>query len=108
MSDPRRWPAGRSAGVREGDTVRIVVDRVNLTGTIDLVGHGGECCSVEEGAAVLASRPLHPDLAPDEVLSDDTRLWAALQNVSGGTWGGCVFDVDRIVKLLEAGERALS
>ena len=54
-----------------------------------------------EGAAVLAARPPHPDLAPDPDLPDDTRLWAALQQASGGTWGGCVYDVDRIVELLE-------
>jgi hypothetical protein len=40
-------------------------------------------------------------------LPDDTRLWAALQNASGGTWGGCVFDVDAIIELLEAGRQAL-
>jgi hypothetical protein len=33
-------------------------------------------------------------------------LWAALQRASGGTWGGCVYDVDRIVELLDAGMRA--
>ena len=48
-----------------------------------------------------------PDLAPDPALPDDTRLWAALQDVSGGTWGGSVFDVDAIVKVLAAGRRAL-
>ena len=25
-------------------------------------------------------------------LPADTRLWAVLQDASGGTWGGCVFD----------------
>ena len=44
----------------------------------------------------------------DEKLPDDTRLWAALQNASGGTWAGCVYDVDRIIELLEAGKRALA
>jgi hypothetical protein len=51
---------------------------------------------------------MRPDLAPDPQLPLDTRLWAALQNVSGGTWGGCVFDVDAIVKTLEAGKKALA
>jgi len=32
----------------------------------------------------------------------ETRLWAALQRLGGGTWGGCVFDVDKIVERLEA------
>jgi len=30
----------------------------------------------------------------------DTRLWAALQQAGGGTWGGCVYDVDAIVDRL--------
>src|SRR2546430_10335396 len=31
-------------------------------------------------------RSPRPDLAADPDLPDDTRLWAALQHVSGGTW----------------------
>ena len=49
---------------------------------------------------MLARRPLRPDLAPDPDLPEDTRLWAALQAVSGGTWGGCVYDVEAIVRAL--------
>ncbi len=45
---------------------------------------------------MLAARPLREDLAPDPQLPDATRLWAALQDASGGTWGGCVFDVEAI------------
>ena len=48
-------------------------------------------------ARCLAARPPRDDLAPDARLPDDTRLWAALQRASGGTWGGCVYDVERIV-----------
>ncbi len=55
---------------------------------------------------LAAARP-HPDLAPDPGLPADTRLWAALQQASGGTWGGCVYDVDAIIATLEAGRRAL-
>jgi len=40
------------------------------------------------------------DLAPDPLLPADTRLWAVLQNASGGTWGGCVFDVEAIAEKL--------
>ena len=57
---------------------------------------------------MLENRPPHPDLASDPRLPADTRLWAALQAISGGTWGGCVYDTDRILEVLEAGERALS
>jgi hypothetical protein len=44
-----------------------------------------------------------PDLAADPLLPDDTRLWAALQDASGGSWGGSVFDVDAILRVLAAG-----
>jgi putative YjhG/YagF family dehydratase len=104
---PEALAGGPIGRVREGDTIQIIIDRINLTGSIDLVGHAGRRYSSAEGATVLASRSPHPDLAPDPNLPDDTRLWAALQNASGGTWGGCVFDVDRIVELLEAGQQAL-
>jgi xylonate dehydratase len=46
-------------------------------------------------------------LHPDAKLPADTRLWAALQKASGGTWAGCVYDVEKIIRLLEAGERSL-
>jgi hypothetical protein len=56
--------------------------------------------SAEEGTRLLAGRTLPAGLAPDPDLPAETRLWAALQDVSGGTWGGCVFDVDTILKRL--------
>ena len=48
-------------------------------------------------------RSEHPGLAPHEHLPADSRLWAALQRASGGTWAGCVYDVDRIVAALDRG-----
>jgi hypothetical protein len=51
-------------------------------------------------------REYRPDLAADPSLPDDTRLWATLQNASGRAWRGSVYDVDRIIRLLEAGGRA--
>jgi hypothetical protein len=41
------------------------------------------------------------------LLPDDTRIWAALQDVSGGTWGGAVYDAEMILKVIEAGKNAL-
>jgi hypothetical protein len=38
---------------------------------------------------------------PHPKLPEDTRLWAALQQVGGGTWGGCVYDADLIVSRLK-------
>jgi putative YjhG/YagF family dehydratase len=98
---PEALAGGPLGKLRDGDLIEIVIDRTNLTGNLDLVGHDGCRYDSAEGAAILAARSPHPNLAPDPDLPDDTRLWAALQAASGGTWGGCVYDVDRIVTLLE-------
>jgi putative YjhG/YagF family dehydratase len=97
-------PVGR---VREGDWIEIVIDRATLDGMVNFVGARGDRLDVEAAARVLAERSAHPGLAPDAALPDDTRLWAALQDASGGTWGGAVFDVDAILRVLAAGRRAL-
>jgi hypothetical protein len=94
--------------VRDGDLIQIVIDTANLEGSLDLVGHDGQRYDAAKGAEILAQRTPNPMLAPDPRLPADTRLWAALQAVGGGTWGGCVYDVDRIIQLLAAGERALA
>jgi putative YjhG/YagF family dehydratase len=100
---PEALAGGPIGRVRDGDRIRIVVDRNRLEGTIDLVGEGARTFSPEEGARLLAARPPRPDLAADPKLPADTRLWAALQHVSGGTWGGCVYDADAIVSKLNHG-----
>ena len=100
---PEALAGGPIGRVRDGDTIRIEVDRVNLTGRVDLVGADGEALTEEAAALRLLDRTPHPDLAPDPGLPADTRLWAALQALGGGTWGGCVYDVDAIVAALEAG-----
>ncbi len=97
---PEALAGGPLGRVRDGDVIRLIVDRVNLAGRIDLVGVEGAVHGEGWGAATLAARPPHPDLRPDPGLPDDTRLWAALQQVCGGTWGGCVYDVDTIVARL--------
>jgi putative YjhG/YagF family dehydratase len=97
---PEALAGGPIGRLREGDVIQIAVDRRRLEGRIDLVGHGEATFGPDEGARVLAARPPRPDLAPDPELPDDTRLWAALQRVGGGTWGGCVYDVDAIERTL--------
>jgi len=84
------------------DIIEIIVDRNRLEGTVNLIGHGDTIFGAEEGTKVLSERPSRHHLTVDENLPDDTRLWAALQSVSGGTWGGCVHDVDAIVKALHS------
>ena len=100
---PEALAGGPIGKVLEGDLIEIVIDRVNLTGSVNLVGSGGAVFGAAEGTRVLAARPPRPDLAPDPALPDETRLWAALQNASGGTWGGCVFDTEAILRALGGG-----
>jgi putative YjhG/YagF family dehydratase len=97
---PEALAGGPFGKLRDGDVIQIIVDRINLVGTIDLIGDGERKFDSNEGAQILAERPPHPDLRPNPDLPDDTRLWAALQNISGGTWGGCVYDVDKILEKL--------
>jgi putative YjhG/YagF family dehydratase len=94
---PEALAGGPIGKVREGDRIAIAIDREGLTGEVNLVVDG----SAEAGARELALRSMPADLAADPALPPETRLWAALQDVSGGTWGGCVFDVDRIVDKLQ-------
>jgi putative YjhG/YagF family dehydratase len=105
---PEALAGGPVGKLREGDMIEIVVDRVNLHGSVNLVGEGGVVTGVEAGPAILAKRAPRADLAPDPHLPDDTRLWAALQDVSGGTWGGSVFDTEKILRVIEAGKKALA
>src|ERR1039457_337636 len=97
---PEALAGGPIGKVLDGDVIEIVVDRVNLEGSVNLVGHGADLFGAVEGERVLSARPSRPDLAPDPALPPETRLWAALQQVSGGTWGGCVYDTDAILKAL--------
>jgi putative YjhG/YagF family dehydratase len=94
---PEALAGGPIGKLRDGDVIDLVVDRVHLTASIDFVGEGGEVFDAAEGARRLASRLPRTDLAPEPSLPDDTRLWAALVQCSGGVWAGCVYDVDAIV-----------
>jgi putative YjhG/YagF family dehydratase len=100
---PEALAGGPIGKVVDGDVIRIVVDRNRLEGSVDLVGAAGRAVGPEEGDRLLAARAPRADLAPDPDLSADTRLWAALQQVGGGTWGGCVYDADAIVAALARG-----
>ncbi|MCR9120361.1 MAG: dihydroxy-acid dehydratase, partial [bacterium] len=97
-------PEARAGGpigtLRDGDRVEISIDRNRLEGSINLVGTADRPLTAAEAEEELATRPSWPDLQPDPNLPDDTRLWAALQAVGGGTWGGCVYDVDAIATAL--------
>jgi len=99
---PDAWSGGPIGRVRDGDQIDLRIDTRALTGEVNIAG-------LPE--AELAARGIHPALKPDPRVPADTRLWAALQAVSGGTWGGCVHDADRVAHLLGLGlaaERAAS
>lgn len=98
---PEALAGGPIGKVRDGDMIEVIVDRNTLTGSINLVGVGDSRLSPADADKLLAERTSHPDLRPDPRLPDDTRLWAALQKFGGGTWGGCVYDVDKIIAALE-------
>jgi putative YjhG/YagF family dehydratase len=103
---PEGLAGGPLGKLKDGDIVRIVIDRVRNEGSVDLVGEGERRFTPDDGAKVLSLRATRSDLAANANLPDDTRLWAALQQAGGGTWAGCVYDVDRIIELLEAGRQA--
>lgn len=105
---PEALAGGPIGKLRDGDWIEITIDRNQLIGTMNFIGTEKERISPEEGARVLAARPASPDLKPDPDLPDDSRLWALLQQVSGGTWGGCVYDVDAIERVIHAGLAALA
>jgi len=94
---PEAWAGGPIGRLRDGDRIRLRIDTRKLEGSVE---------AVSLSAAELAARPLHPGLQPNPHVPADTRLWAALQNASGGSWAGCVYDADRIAELLRLGQAA--
>jgi len=105
---PEGLAGGPIGKVLEGDVIQIRLDGRRIEGSVDLVGEGARRFSPQEGAQVLARRESRADLAPNPALPEDTRLWAALQAASGGTWAGCVYDAERITALLKPYKQPLS
>ena len=97
---PEGLAGGPIGKILDGDVIRIVIDRNRIEGSVDLVGEGEHRFSPEAGEKILARRSMRKDLAPNSALPDDTKLWAALQSASGGTWAGCVYDSERIMARL--------
>jgi xylonate dehydratase len=101
---PEGLAGGPIGKILDGDIIRIHIDLKRIEGTIDFVGEHGKKFTPEAGAEILSRRAMRKDLSPNPGLPDDTRLWAALQLASGGTWRGCVYDADRIIATLAAGK----
>lgn len=98
---PEALAGGPIGKLRDGDLIEIEIDTRNLTGTIHFVGSEEAPLTPEEGARVLAEREPAVTLSADPELSNESRMWALLQQLSGGTWGGCVYDVDALEKALK-------
>ena len=100
---PEALAGGPIGKMMDGDVIEICIDRKQMSASVHLVGEGSETFGAEEGARRLAMRASREDLRPHPELPDDTRLWAALVEASGGVWGGCVYDVEKITgRLAEA------
>lgn len=105
---PEALAGGPIGKLRDGDLMEIVIDRIALEGHINFLGPDGQELDPISAGAVLNARDPHPGLRSDPQLPDDSRLWAALQEVSGGTWRGCIYDVDKIIETLKAGVKVLN
>ena len=98
---PEALAGGPVGKVQEDDLIEILVDREKLTGSVNLVVEANGQFDATEGKRSLAARGMRDDLKPHPALPEDTRLWAALVEASGGVWGGCVYDVDKIAEALK-------
>ncbi len=105
---PEALAGGPIGKIVDGDQIEIIVDPKKLEASVNFVGPSGQRLPPEQADALLRTRSVHPKVTSDPRLPADTRLWAALQAVGGGTWGGCVYDVDRIIETLQAGTEALA
>ena len=104
---PEGLAGGPIGKLLDGDMIEIVINRSTLEATINLVGESGSVIDAGAGSKILQKRAARPELSPDPSLPDDTRIWAALQDISGGTWGGAVYDCEAILKVIAAGKRTL-
>ena len=104
---PEGLAGGPIGKLIDDDVIRIEIDLKRCQGSIDLVGENGERFSPTEGAERLVRRKSRGDMASNPGLPQDTRLWAALQLVAGGTWSGCVYDAERIIEALTRGRYAV-
>ena len=102
---PEALAGGPIGKLRDGDLIEIVIDRAHARRHGQFRRRrrrrrrrrGRRADSRSAGRRAPTSRPIRR-------LPDDTRLWAALQDVSGGTWGGSVFDVDAILQGARGGQ----
>ena len=87
---PEALAGGPIGKVQDGDIIEIIVN----TKTLEASGNVVDCPEFE--SRIPRNQSHHP------LLPDDTKLWAAMVTVSGGLWGGCVYDPDSIIAKLSA------
>ena len=104
---PEGLAGGPIGKLRDGDIIEIVINSRTLEGSVNLVGADNKVLGIDEATRALEQRSTRQDLRCDPAVPDDTRIWAALQDVSGGTWGGAVYDANAILRVIAAGKRAL-
>jgi putative YjhG/YagF family dehydratase len=97
---PEALAGGPIGRLQDDDWIDIAIDLESMRGSVNLVGDATGQHDPAWGERALQSRPLHSEIAAASELPDDTRLWAALQSVSGGAWGGCVYDLPAILERL--------
>ena len=100
---PEALAGGPLGKLQDGDRISIEIDLKALLGSVHFVGEGRDRFDAVEGAKRLEERPPRADLAPHPDLPEDTRLWAALVQASGGVWAGCVYDTELICEALRRG-----
>jgi len=89
---PEALSGGPIGKLRDGDQIKIEINKDHCVGRIDYIG------DVE----AFQKRPMNPNLREDPNMPESVKLWAALQNTGGGTWGGCVPNVREIIKKLNS------
>ena len=89
---PESLSGGPIGKLRDGDKIKIEINKDHCVGRIDYVGD----------VDVFQKRPMNPNLKEDPNMPESVKLWAALQNTGGGTWGGCVPNVREIIKKLNS------
>ena len=100
---PEALAGGPIGKVFDNDVIEIFIDTKQLTGRVNLIGDASsdpKNYSIEYGTKLINQRFPRSDLESRNDLPADTKLWAALQDKSGGTWGGCVYDVDELIEIL--------
>ena len=100
---PEALAGGPLGKVDDGDWIRVEIDCRKMEGSLHWLGGPDRRYALNELDAAtqeLNQRATRSSIKPHPKLPDDTRLWAALQKVSGGAWGGSVYDVDAIIQAL--------